>query len=247
MLSISILEPLEICLNLITFNFVYHGDKVIRIPIESYKLVKYLTFYGLAKLVLRHIDFPFLFMSLSKIDTIWDTGNGSCYSIVTNEIQENEKLGKKDVCGFYIAEYVGANRGYVVPLLHGSLTSFYIFANKINDIRVVCMKAVGLLAILNKVASCYPDTYQGRLNSAAVQSIVLRDPFYQRFNVLEMLIKFSATRISKTAETPVDLLIISVSQNPKHTIDIMKGIMYQFKRKQLSINPLIYSQQETTP
>ena len=247
MLSISILEPLEICLNLITFNFVYHGDKVIRIPIESYKLVKYLTFYDLAKLVSRHIDFPFLFMSVTKIDTIWDRGNGSCYSIVTNEIQENEKLGKKDVCSFYLAEYVGAdshylqvNRGYVMPSKLGILATIYIFVDKVNDIRVICKNTVGVQSILNRVAYCYPDTDAGAQNSAAIMSIAFKLPFSHRFIDLEKLI-VSNRHISKTSNTPVDLLPVTASQESviqtNHIVDVINRIAYQTKSKRLSFNP----------
>ena len=184
------------------FNCIYHGDKLKTIYIDASAFTPAYTHLG--NLLSKHLHFAFMFMRMSRYDTILDTGNGTCYSNWLPDMLDNVKRGRPAYCDVCVCEYVCDSVGYVCPTDVCEDGGLQIFCDKVNNIRVVSKKDVLFQDVLAKLIPLYTRTNNAKENVSLLSKIKLSPPYQDRTIILDQILQLLPNTLRK--RTPESII-----------------------------------------
>ena len=207
------------------FNCVYHGDKILRVAINSQAFNDTFTYEDLGAKVSDYFEFPFVFMSLMSSRLILGMNQVSCYDEFSLDMDMNKKNGKGPVCAIYVAEVITkSSRRYVNPMSEFVYEDPVILADTINDIRVVCKRTAKTYAVLKRMVACYPDTDAGRQNSEALLSMEISISDCARYTAVNKIERSQSYNFKLTSEFPLEIRFPIIIQDKEVLIKMVSDI-----------------------
>ena len=221
------IQPVYDVSDYVYFNCVYHGDKILRVAINSHAFNDTFTYDDLGAEVSSYFEFSFVFMSLMSSRLILGMNQVSCYDEFSLDMDMNKKNGKGPVCAIYVAEVITKSlKRYVNPMREFVYEDPVILADTINDIRVVCKRTAKTYAVLKRMGACYPDTAAGRHNSEALLSMEISISDCARYTVVNKIERSQSFNFKLTSEFPLEIRFPIIIQDKK----VLTKMLYDIRR-----------------